>query len=83
MTTRQHVSTNVSTTDCRICGDDIYPETLRLTGSLCWQCREEQAVQERKGWTVLTPHKQGAMFFTAEFAREAAIGINNKGGLVK
>jgi len=30
---------------------------------------------------VLTPHKQGAMFFTAQFAREAAAGINNKGGL--
>jgi len=34
-------------------------------------------------WTVLTPHKQGAMFFTPEFAKEAARGINNKGGLIK
>jgi hypothetical protein len=28
-------------------------------------------------------HKQGAMLFTPAFAREAAIGINNKGGLIK
>jgi hypothetical protein len=44
-------------------------------------CGEEAAREERRGWCVLTPHKQGAMFFTAQFAREAAAGINNKGGL--
>jgi hypothetical protein len=32
---------------------------------------------------VLTLHKQGAMLFTPAFAREAAIGANNKGGIVK
>jgi hypothetical protein len=50
---------------------------------LCKECGEAAAKKARKSWTVLTPHKQGAMFFTAETAREVAIGINNKGGLVK
>lgn len=50
---------------------------------LCLRCGERAATQERKGWCILTPHKQGPMFFTAAYAREAAIGINNKGGLVK
>lgn len=68
---------------CSTCGSDIFPETLKLTGTKCAGCRDMAASQERGGWTVLTPHKQGAMYFTAEFAREAAMGINNKGGLVK
>jgi hypothetical protein len=38
---------------------------------------------ERSSWCVLTPHKQGPMFFTAESAREMAKGINSKGGIVK
>jgi hypothetical protein len=49
----------------------------------CLACGEAAALRARTSWTVLTPHKQGAMLFTAEFAREAARGINNKGGLVK
>jgi hypothetical protein len=88
MTTGQHVqqlqqAQTQTLDDCRVCGGEIFPETLKLTGTLCWQCREEQARQERSSWCVLTPHKQGAMFFTREFAFEAAKGINNKGGLVK
>jgi len=50
---------------------------------LCKECGDAAAKEARKSWTILTPHKQGAMFFTAETAREVAIGINNKGGLVK
>lgn len=50
---------------------------------LCLSCGDIAAKEARKSWTVLTPHKQGPMFFTAETAREVAIGINNKGGLVK
>jgi hypothetical protein len=46
-------------------------------------CGETDAKRERKSWTVLTPHKQGPMLFTPEFAFEAVKGINNKGGLVK
>lgn len=47
---------------------------------LCLQCGDAEAKQQAKKFTVLTPHKQGAMYFTQEFAREAAKGINNKGG---
>ena len=68
---------------CTSCGSDIEPETLKQTGTRCANCRETNAQTVRMSWTVLTPHKQGAMFFTPEFAREAAQGINNKGGLVK
>jgi hypothetical protein len=69
--------------DCTQCGEPIEPETLKQTGTLCGKCRETNACDVRLSWCVLTPHKQGAMFFTPEFAREAARGINNKGGLVK
>jgi len=50
---------------------------------LCEECGEEKSKEVQKGWTILTPHKQGPMFFSQAFAREAAKGINNKGGLVK
>jgi hypothetical protein len=68
---------------CRVCGDDVDERRWFLGFKLCLRCGEEQARQDRRGWTILTPHKQGAMFFTAQTAREAAQGINNKGGLVK
>ena len=68
---------------CRVCGDDVFEGRAQLGFKLCLFCGEEQARQDRRGWTILTPHKQGAMFFTAQTAREAAQGINNKGGLVK
>ncbi len=68
---------------CRVCGDEVNERRALLGYRVCLICGEEQARQERKSWTVLTPHKQGAMFFTAQSAREAAIGINQKGGLVK
>jgi hypothetical protein len=68
---------------CRVCGDDVSEGRAQLGFKLCLFCGEEQARQDRRGWTILTPHKQGAMFFTAQTAREAAKGINNKGGLVK
>lgn len=68
---------------CAICEEEIDPPERAKIKPLCMTCGEKAARQERKSWCVLTPHKQGAMFFTAAFAREAAIGINNKGGLVK
>ena len=75
------------TPTCRVCGDEIDPpERAGLfpdSKPLCLFCGDKAATRERKSWCVLTPHKQGAMFFTAEYAREAAVGINNKGGLVK
>jgi len=68
---------------CVSCGDTFAP-ARRLAGyHLCMPCGEQRSVQERRGWCVLTPHKQGAMFFTTDFAPEAAKGINNKGGLIK
>ena len=73
----------ITSDDCTMCGNLIEPETLKQTGTLCAGCRETNAQAVRMSWCVLTPHKQGAMFFTPEFAREAAKGINNKGGLVK
>lgn len=68
---------------CTRCGDTFSPGRRDAGYTICLMCGEDAAREERKLWTVLTPHKQGAMFFTAEYAREAAIGINNKGGLVK
>jgi hypothetical protein len=41
-------------------------------------CGDGQALRARQSWCVLTPHKQGAMFFTAESAPELARGINSK-----
>jgi ribosomal protein L37AE/L43A len=67
--------------ECPRCGDDIDPRRVALGYWLCLMCGEEAAREERRSWCVLTPHKQGPMFFTSEFAREAAKGINNKGGL--
>ena len=68
---------------CRICGDEIDPPERARIKPICLSCGEHAAREERRSWCVLTPHKQGAMFFTAEYAREAAKGINNKGGLIK
>jgi hypothetical protein len=63
------------------CGEIFSAKRRKLGYQLCLDCGD-QVARARK-FTVLTPHKQGAMFFTAEFAREAAKGINNKGGLTK
>lgn len=63
---------------CPRCGDDVPAARAALGRRLCLPCGEEAAREERTGWTILTPHKQGAMFFTPEFARVAARGINNK-----
>lgn len=53
----------------------------KLGYTTCLECGEAQA--KKRKFTILTPHKQGAMYFSPEFAREAAMGINNKGGLIK
>ena len=47
----------------------------------CLPCGQEIASKVKH--TILTPHKQAPMYFTQAFAKEAAKGINNKGGLVK
>lgn len=71
----------MSTTPCPQCDDPVPAARVALGHKLCLLCGEEAARAERRSWCILTPHKQGAMFFTPEFAREAAKGINNKGGL--
>jgi len=71
------------TRPCLICGAEVNNERWRIGYKMCMPCGESAAREVRKSWTVLTPHKQGAMFVTAEAARELAVGINNKGGLVK
>jgi ribosomal protein L37AE/L43A len=68
---------------CRECGEGFALRRFKAGYRVCLFCGEEAARAARKSWCVLTPHKQGPMFFTQETAREAAIGINNKGGLVK
>jgi hypothetical protein len=70
-------------TQCIFCGEYITAGRWEIGKKTCLACGDKEAVKERKGWCVLTPHKQGPMFFTREFAFEAARGINNKGGLVK
>ena len=72
-----------SDVQCGMCGEYISAGRWEIGYRVCLKCGDKEAEQERMGWCVLTPHKQGPMFFTPEFAREAAQGINNKGGLVK
>lgn len=65
-------------------GEPDFPYARYALGYvLCKVCGDNEATRERKSWTVLTPHKQGPMFFTRDDARAAAVGINNKGGLVR
>lgn len=63
---------------CSICRDDIDPPERALIKPFCLWCGEEVARAERKSWCILTPHKQGPQYFTAESARVMAKGINSK-----
>jgi hypothetical protein len=63
---------------CRKCDGEYTRERWALGYKFCLPCGEEEARVERKSWCILTPHKQGAMFFTAEAGRELAKGINSK-----
>ena len=63
---------------CTRCGDPYAPARRAAGYDICLPCGDHAAMEERKSWCVLTPHKQGAMFFTAEYAREAAVGYNVK-----
>lgn len=68
---------------CIKCNEPFSPKRRNAGYTLCMPCGDGEAKKQAKRFTILTPHKQGAMYFTAEFAREAAMGINNKGGLIK
>jgi predicted RNA-binding protein (virulence factor B family) len=71
---------------CSRCGEEVNSRRAewltdqKLTVT-CMPCGEKQARQVKH--CVLTLHKQGPMAFTAEFGRTAAVGANNKGGLVR
>jgi hypothetical protein len=70
---------------CKDCDASVDPRRWDLGKQYryCLDCGEARAANERESWCVLTPHKQGGMFFTAESALSMAKGINNKGGLIK
>jgi hypothetical protein len=69
---------------CLLCGEEELSTARWALGyKTCLPCGDLAAKEARKSWTILTPHKQGAMFFTVESAFEMAKGINNKGGLIK
>ena len=68
---------------CVRCGEEIDPPERGLIKNTCLWCGEEAARMERASWCVLTPHKQGAIYVTKEAAKALAVGVNNKGGLVK
>ena len=63
---------------CNICGDVYSAKRANAGYHICLNCGEDEARKARKKWCVLTPHKQGAMFFTADSALHLAKGINSK-----
>ena len=65
------------------CNNKVPYQRWQLKRFTCLSCGDKAAVAARRSWTILTPHKQGPMYFTPESAREIAKGINNKGGLIK
>ena len=71
---------------CSRCGEEVNSRraewlTDQELAVTCMSCGEKEARQVKH--TVLTLHKQGPMAFTAEFGRTAAVGANNKGGIVR
>ena len=71
---------------CSECGESVESRRAAWLARedkpvLCMSCGEAAARLVKH--CVLTLHKQGPMAFTAEFGRTAAVGANNKGGLVK
>jgi hypothetical protein len=78
-----NMTKDTHTPECMVCGEEYEFGRWKIGKKTCMPCGDKLAVKVRESWTVLTPHKQGAMFFTAESALEMAKGINNKGGLIK
>ena len=81
LTPRQNVAKNGYCLRCKVNG--VGKKRAKYGHLICKPCGEVKAKTDRKSWCVLTLHKQGAMFFTPEYAREAAVGANNKGGIVR
>jgi hypothetical protein len=40
------------TPDCTLCGSEIDPPTLALTGNTCGTCRDKRAVLARRSWCI-------------------------------
>lgn len=49
---------------CSACGSDIVPETLKLTGTKCANCRDHIAKKERNFWCVAGINKSNLMLIT-------------------
>lgn len=62
------------------CGEEIHPKRLALGYSICLQCGEASAKQERKQWCIAPMHKSNYMLVTD---RRDLHGLNNKGGLIR
>jgi hypothetical protein len=65
---------------CRLCGDGVSKGRTLLGYTICLECGEEQARQERLGWCVAPMHKSNYMLITD---KADLSGLNNKGGVVK
>lgn len=68
------------TYNCRDCGENIAPERVRLGYYVCLDCGEDQAILNRKTWTIAPVHKSNYMLVTDKSLLK---GLNNKGGNVK
>lgn len=64
---------------CRDCGNDL-PDPIDTLNGFCADCRELNAVEARRHWTVVPMHKSNYFLCTN---RDDLKGINNKGGLVR
>jgi predicted nucleic acid-binding Zn-ribbon protein len=67
-------------TQCTHCGDYLNPARWNLGYRTCLDCGENQAIEQRKSWTVAPLHKSNYMLITTT---ELLHGLNNKGGLIK
>ena len=64
---------------CQVCGQDL-EDPLHTLAGFCWDCREDAAIEARKGWCIAPLHKSNYMLITQ---RSDLQGLNNKGGLVR
>jgi len=69
----------MTSTDCRICGNEIDPPARAQLTTLCVDCGEKAARQERKSWTVVQEYgKGGYMFITRDSAHLTLKQTNQK-----
>ena len=63
---------------CLDCGQTLSGLNLRI--GRCTDCREDAAIEARKGWCIAPLHKSNYLLITN---RQDLAGLNNKGGLVR